>query len=199
MNRPPDAAAPRDDTHLTDVNLAKESAASSELLPSPDHAWKALGVITDWIKHAETKAGATLAGAGLIGTVLYNLLKDPVHTWWSDAATIICAGLALLGGIFAALALRPRLWTRGKPTSSLYFDHIARQHRRKFGDMAYAESLTSLTSNTDRLVAEIAAQVWANAHVARQKYRWGSLGITCILGSMIFLSIAVIGAVVNSA
>jgi hypothetical protein len=42
MTRPPEPPEETDD--LFDGN--------------PDHAWKALGLVVDWIKHAETKAGA---------------------------------------------------------------------------------------------------------------------------------------------
>lgn len=168
---------------------------ATQLLPSPDHAWKALAVITDWIKHAEAKAGATLAASGLVGTALYNITKDVKTTPCVVSLFMgLTTALVLLAAIFAAVALRPRLWTRDEPTSTLYFHHIARKHGRGNGGAAYASALSELTANSDQLVAEIAGQIWANAHVARTKYTWGSLGLTCILLSILPLAATAITA-----
>src|SRR3954451_11037609 len=75
---------------------------------NPDHAWKALGLIIDWIKHAEAKAGATMAAAGVTGGVLYNLVKSVnVIGLWLAIASVLCAVAVLAAGASAALALVP--------------------------------------------------------------------------------------------
>src|SRR5215210_3500651 len=90
---------------------------------NPDHAWKALGLIVDWIKHAETKAGATMAASGVTGGVLYNLVKsESVIGIWLAIASVLCAVAVLAAGVSAALALVPRLGARGDaPISPLYY------------------------------------------------------------------------------
>lgn len=78
--------------------------------PEPDQAWKALGLVNDWIKHADAKVGATLAASGVIAVLLYNLLKDQV-----DLGSIphlfaaLCAAATAAAGGCAGLALMPRL------------------------------------------------------------------------------------------
>ncbi|MFG2369881.1 Pycsar system effector family protein [Streptomyces sp. NPDC048504] len=88
---------------------AGEGVASSSSL-QPEHAWKALSLVNDWVKHAETKSVATLAAAGVAGGVAYNLLKDQ-----SDPGIILDVVAAtgclmiFLAGLFALAALAPQL------------------------------------------------------------------------------------------
>ena len=158
-------------------------------VPSPDQAWKALSLVVDWIKHAETKAAALLAATGVAGGVLYNLVKNQSDP--SRALNII-AGVAgtllFLAGMFAALALKPRLRAKEEPTSSLYYHHIARKHTRAAGSAVYSQLVLELTSDGEKLVNEVATQIWANAHVASEKYRWINLSMAMFLSALPFLS-----------
>ncbi|MEU2617562.1 Pycsar system effector family protein [Streptomyces sp. NPDC007157] len=138
--------------------------------------------MVDWIKHAESKAAATLASSGVVAAILYNLLKDEKKlNLPSLICTVACAFFAATAALCAGMALRPRLRSREEPKSALYYHHIARKHVRKQGSDTYVEQLKALTADSDLLVAEIAAQIWANAHVARDKYRWGNYGLTSLL------------------
>lgn len=154
----------------------------AETSAQPDQAWKALGLVVDWIKHAEAKAGAMLAATGVSGGVLYNLVKSQGNP---SLALNIAAGAAgtllFLAGACAGLALRPRLRSREEPTSILYYHHIARKHARPDGSGAYAQAVLELTANGESLVNEVAAQIWANAHVATDKYRWINWGMAAFL------------------
>ncbi|MCF6733713.1 Pycsar system effector family protein [Blastococcus sp. KM273129] len=163
---------------------------------NPDHAWKALGLIVDWIKHAETKAGATLAAAGVTGGVLYNLVKSVnVIGAWLAIASVLCAIAVLVAGASAALALVPRLGARGDaPISPLYYKHIAEKHPTK--PHTYFLDLHRLTASSEDLVREIAEQVWANSHVALRKYTWGSRAVVCLVAALASLAwVAVILAI----
>jgi hypothetical protein len=154
----------------------------------PEQSWRILSLVNDWIKHAETKAAGTLAAAGVIGGVLFSLVKDQHDTGKVLAvAAVTCATFVILGGLAAAWALRPLLWSRDEPTSHLYFHHIARAHLRKTKGENYLTALRELTQNQEALVAEIAAQVWSNAQVAKSKYRWANVGLTFILLALISL------------
>ena len=165
--------------------LAPVEVAELTITAEPDHAWKALGLVNDWIKHAETKAGATLAATGVIGGVLYNLVKD-VHSpgWYFNTLASLCGISVFVTGILAALALWPRLRSREDPTSALYFNHIARAHS---SPATYQETLRLLTSNSDELIKEIAGQVWANAGVAHRKYHWSSRALAALIVSLVLL------------
>ncbi len=155
----------------------------------PEQAWKALTLVTDWVKHAESKAAATLAAAGVIGGVLYGLVKDQRHPSGAlDAASVICGLLSLAAALFAGLSLVPRVWSTKEPTSALYFHHIARRHARATGSASYSASLRNLIADDEQLINEIADQIWANAHIARDKFRWGNLGLLTILLSVIALA-----------
>ncbi|MFI1536749.1 Pycsar system effector family protein [Streptomyces anandii] len=182
---------PVEDRHVTDP-LA---TPAGEPPPNPDHAWKALSLVIDWIKHAETKAGATLAAAGVTGGVLYNLVKD-VRSPSSGLiiSAILCAFAVLATGLCAGLVLWPRLKMKENPTSLLYFHHIARGHATS---ESYAASLTPLTRNMEALVSEIANQSWANSKVAHNKYMWGGRAIRLLLVSLIALSVTAGLRVIN--
>lgn len=157
---------------------------------NPDQAWKMLGLVNDWIKHAETKAAGTVAASGISAGVLYNLLKG-VSTpgRWIEVPAAVCGVFIAIAGLSAAWALRPRLWAREEPTSNLYFDHIARRHRRKSGVDEYDKTVRALSAEDAALVGEIAGQIWANAHVARAKYRWASIGLTAVLVALAALAV----------
>ncbi|MFI5897088.1 hypothetical protein ACIA5D_44060 [Actinoplanes sp. NPDC051513] len=43
---------------------------------STDDAWRALTLQIDLVRHAETKAGAALASAGVLGGLLYTLVSQ---------------------------------------------------------------------------------------------------------------------------
>jgi hypothetical protein len=166
---------------------ATPSPPAAEPPPNPDHAWKALGLVIDWIKHAETKAGATLAATGVAGGALYSLIKDAnAPSNWLITSAILCA-LAVLGaGLCAGMVLWPRLKMKEDPTSLLYFHHIARAHT---ASDTYATSLVALTKNMEALVTEIASQSWANSRVAHDKYRWGGRAIRLLLCALIILAV----------
>jgi hypothetical protein len=141
--------------------------------PDAEPAWKTLGLINDWLKHAETKGAGSLAAAGVIGGILFNVIKDrPRINVWTGIAATACAVLVIVAALFAAASLWPRLRSREQPTNPLYFNHIARAHP----DVAtYHDTFRLLTADKDQIIREVAAQVWANAHVAHKKYRWAGL------------------------
>ncbi|MBQ1096641.1 hypothetical protein KBY55_11190 [Streptomyces sp. b94] len=168
---------------MTDTSSTPEA----EPPPNPDHAWKALGLVVDWIKHAETKAGATLAATGVTGGVLYNLVKDVgTPSTWLIASASLCGLAVLAAGLCAGLVLWPRLKMREDPTSLLYFHHIARGHS---ASDTYAMSLAALTKDMEALVTEIASQSWANSKVAHDKYMWGGRAIRLLLIALALLSV----------
>jgi hypothetical protein len=175
-----------------DVGTAPEVAGT--LAADPDQAWKVLSLATDWLKHAESKAAATLAAAGVIGGVLYGLVTSHHdHSAAVGVASAICGLLTLTAAFLSGVSLLARVNSTEKPISLLYFHHIARQHSRSAGSADFAAAFRVLTSDPEQLVSEIADQLWAISHVARQKYRWGNLGIlTMLLALLALATIAVI-------
>ncbi|WP_329111648.1 DUF5706 domain-containing protein [[Kitasatospora] papulosa] len=168
---------------MTDTSSGPEA----EPPPNPDHAWKALGLVIDWIKHAETKAGATLAATGVTAVILYNLVKDAdTPSTWLIASATLCGLTVLAAGLCAGLVLWPRLKMKEDPTSLLYFHHIARGH---VVSDTYTTSLVALTKDMEALVTEISSQSWANSKVAHEKYMWGGRAIRLLLIALFILSV----------
>jgi Family of unknown function (DUF5706) len=160
---------------------------------SVDGAWRVLGLVSDWIRHAEAKAGVCLAAAGFIGGVLFQLVVEHDRDRRAQALALICAGWVCLACGFAGLSLWPRLRDGGPPTSVIYFGHIARDRsggRRASDAMAaYVNRLHATMTDPDALMTAVGGQIWANARVARRKYRWASLALLCML-----LALATLGA-----
>lgn len=73
---------------------------ADDVQPDPDQAWKALSLVNEWVRHAETKIVATLAAAGLSGGLLYNVAKG-----WPEPSV-----LAVVLGYLAAVALVSAGW-----------------------------------------------------------------------------------------
>lgn len=167
---------------------AEQAVESNAIVGDPDQTWHVLGLVNDWIKHAETKAAGTLAAAGVSAGVLYNLVKDVTDpSRLLDVVAVACAVCIILGGISAAWALRPRLWPKDEPTSNLYFHHIARKHPKKGKGAEYLPVLSALTKDHAALVTEIAGQVWSNAHVAKAKFQAANIGLTFVLLGIVLL------------
>jgi hypothetical protein len=160
---------------------------------NPDHAWKVLSATTDWIKHSETKAAATLTASGVAAGVLYNLVKDQRAVGWQLlASAIVCGSLALGGAFLAAWALKPRIWIKNVANSLIYFDHIARGFKVADGTREYTESLIRLIVDENGLVVEIAHQIWSNSQVAKKKFHWANLAVSLFLLCLPFLALTAI-------
>jgi hypothetical protein len=170
-----------------------------ELIPSESdsdapieaaEAWKAVGLVNEWVRHAEAKAVGVLATAGVVAGVLYNLVKD--QTEFGYVVKFFgtgCGALAFLAAACAVVALWPRLWKKGPATSALYFDHIARRYPKDEDGVRYVEELRSLLSNPNDLLAQLGQQVWANARVARRKYLWAGWGMAALFAAMAALAV----------
>ncbi|WP_142271607.1 Pycsar system effector family protein [Mycobacterium sp. AT1] len=164
---------------------------------NPDHAWKALTLVNEWLRHSETKLATTLAGAGVTGGVLFNLVKNDVHRsiWFNMSAVIcfvgvLCAAGAAVAGLFPRLRLKRSKKAADELINPLFFHDIARGFK---GDApSYAAVLHTLTTTPDDLVRHIGHQVHANSVVAQRKFRcaeWairflvlGLLGLVALAG-----------------
>lgn len=146
---------------------------------NPDAAWKTLSLVVDWIKQAETKAAGSLAAAGVIAGVLYNLLKDENDpNCYLLAPAIVTVVMVVATAVSAGMVFRPRLRHRDEPKSPLFFHHIARKHD---APASYIQELALLTADPETLIREIAEQVYWNSKVAHRKYEWASRAVTALI------------------
>jgi len=150
--------------------------------PATDDAWRTLLLVVDFVKHAETKAAATLAFAGVLGGVLYTLVsqqKKPGVVLIVAAAG--CALTIVATAVAAGVALRPRVRVRleGSSPALLFYRSVA----DRFPDDAdaYVRQFTALTADRPALLAAVAEQIWANSVVATRKYRAAHVAVTASL------------------
>lgn len=198
------------------AHLQPASTTPQEPQSEPDQAWKALGLVNDWVKHADAKVGATLAATGVVAVMLYNLVKAQQSPGVAlSVFSVLCAIAVAAAGCSAALALMPRLTIISKleqckiarranknasggqsaslvkdPVNVLFFSNIAK-HYDKDGP-SYIDVLRSLTSNRDQLTRQIAHQVHANATVAHRKFVWADRAIKSLISALLMLSVVAI-------
>jgi hypothetical protein len=153
-------------------------------------AWKAVSLVNDWVRHAETKSAGILAFSGVVGGVLYNLIKSPADfDCWVRLGASTCGLFVFVAAVCASCALWPRLAAREPATSVLYFEHIAREHPGSPED--YIKRLKEVLSSSDALVEQLGQQVWANARVARKKFTWAGYALVSLLVAVAGLTIVV--------
>lgn len=166
--------------------------------PQPDHAWKALSITNEWIRHADTKTGVTLAFVATTATVLFNLVKG--ETSWTclqAIATSACALCITVASLFACAALFPRTRSRSAESTDedavnlLFFGDIAGHYSKD--RPSYLQVLSLLTSNPSRLTRQIAAQIHENSHIATEKFKHVNRAIiTEVLAFVAVVAVAII-------
>ncbi|RNH98587.1 Pycsar system effector family protein [Micromonospora aurantiaca (nom. illeg.)] len=161
----------------------QSDAASVAAVPAPvnvEVGWQILSIVNDWTKHAEGKAVAVLAASGVLGSLLYTLVKGTGRLPMAVVVTaLVSASLLLLAGTCAGIALRPRLRTVGQPTNPLFYDHVARRHRD--GPQSYRLVLAALANDSKTLLDAVADQIWATSRTARTKYRWANRALVLLM------------------
>lgn len=181
-----------------------EPLPEPDFAPDPDQAWKALSNVNDWIKHADSKTGITVAAAGASGVMLYNLVKNQSDPGlWLSIFSVLTGIAATATAIACAIAILPRLTIdprhpeaafdrlRSEPdlSSLLFFSHIAKKYKGKDGNPTFVEVFETLTSDSVQLTRQIAQQVHANATVAHRKFRWTNLAIIALAFDYTFLAV----------
>lgn len=160
-------------------------------VPQPDQAWKALSITNEWIRHADTKTGVTLAFVGATSTVLFNLVKGE-HSWtyWLVFAVVLCAAALVAAAAFACAALFPRTKRRARKGTAtdeeavnlLFFGDIVGHYTKDLP--SYTQVLSLLTGNPARLTEQIAAQIHENAHIATAKFKHVNRAILAEVGAV---------------
>lgn len=143
----------------------------TEAGPNPDHAWKTLSLVNEWIRHSDAKAGVTLAFTGVLATVTFNLTKDLSHrTILVDILVVVAGALLVMTGALCGWTLTPRVHAKSAEpatVSRLFFASISESFTRR----QYGTALTALTADMDALTRDLANQIHANAHIATVKAR----------------------------
>lgn len=167
------------------VSALTELRSDEPPAPNPDHAWKLLTLVNEWIRHSDTKAGATLAFTGVLGTMLFNLVRIPTaRSLPFDLIVVAGCCFLLLTAALCAMTLTPRVDDSDADPGAinrLFFDSISRNFR---GDRPrYTEVLSTLTSDPYELVKDLAHQVHANAKIATLKAKFAKWAIRSALAA----------------
>lgn len=73
----------------SDGSEGDQPIATVPLVPTPDHAWKALSVTNKWVRHADAKTEITLAFvAATAAAVVQRRARGRKWTCWLTAAVI---------------------------------------------------------------------------------------------------------------
>ncbi|GAB4084012.1 hypothetical protein GCM10028784_06420 [Myceligenerans cantabricum] len=139
--------------------------------PDPDHAWKLLGLVNEWIRHSDAKAGVTLAFTGALGTMVFNLVKDFDHrTILFNTLAVLAATLLVLAAGLCAWTLTPRVNdvdAEPEAINRLFFGSITQNF--KGTRRQYHDALAMLTVDPHELTKDLADQIHANAKIATVK------------------------------
>lgn len=159
--------------------------SSAALAPNPDHAWKALALVNEWIRHSDAKAGVTLAFTGVLGTMTFNLAKgfEPRSAAF-DILVIIACTLLVLTGALCGWTLTPRVNDKDADRDAinrLFFASISRNFNGK--RRQYSDVLHTLTANPAELTRDLADQIHANAKIATVKARFAKWAIRSALAT----------------
>ncbi|WP_328475436.1 DUF5706 domain-containing protein [Actinoplanes sp. NBC_00393] len=148
--------------------------------PATDDAWRALQLQFDLVKHAETKAAATLASCGVLGGLLYSLVSQNKTGGVLFAVLASVTAVAIVTAATAAgLALRPRLFRRETGQNLLFYSAIA--HRFGHDAEAFGREFSVLLADRPAMLAALSGQVLSNANVATRKYRATNVAIITLL------------------
>lgn len=153
--------------------------------PNPDHAWKLLGLVNEWIRHSDAKAGVTLAFTGVLGAMAFNLAKDfEQRSFLFDSVVVLASVLIVLTAALCGWTLTPRVNDKDvdpEAINRLFFASISLHFK---GDRPrYSEVLSTLTADPHELVKDLADQIHANAKIATVKAKYAKWAIRSALAA----------------
>lgn len=188
---------------------------------SPEQAWKVLGLVNDWVRHAETKLGLTFAATGVTATVFIAVIRDWLPHWTVLVLGLIAAGVLLSTGWACVMGLVPRRWSTTDDGFLAHLEHLLMRTAEKLGrrtpapsqqaDPAnlifytsiveeygpegcgrYQKDVNKLLADAPALVAAVSQQAWANAQVAERKFTWANRAVWRLAAA--WLLVAILGA-----
>ncbi|MGW1682585.1 Pycsar system effector family protein [Saccharopolyspora sp. NPDC002376] len=154
-----------------------------------EDAWKALQQANDWIKVADAKAAAALAGSGVLGGLLvrgFPRLGEWQHAPWR--ASFILAGFVMVSAsaLLALSVVLPRLRNTGQ-NSTIFFGHIALRYRDVHN---FKASFLPALDREAQLRELLAEQLWSNSRVAQRKLRTVSVSVWLLGAALAMAAIA---------
>lgn len=155
-----------------------------------EEAWRIHGLVVDWIRHADSKAGVTLAACAALATVLFALVEGlGQRTLCADLLVVLATISLAVTFLFCAWTLIPRV-ARPSDTAAdgriIFFGSIAAHYdtdARKYG-----EDLLQLAANPHDMVEELAGQIHTNAIIATVKSRAARRAVISVLAASLLIA-----------
>jgi hypothetical protein len=153
-----------------------------------DDLWRTLQTVSDWIRVADAKAGATLTVDGVVMALLASRLRGSTPMpFISTLGLSTGIGLAAVSGLLAIWAVIPRARRLGAD-SMVHYGTIAAFESAA----AYHDATLALHANSDVLAEALTKHIWIISRSARIKYMlliWGIrlLAVSLIVGLFAFL------------
>ncbi|UGT59293.1 Pycsar system effector family protein [Nocardia asteroides] len=168
---------------------ARRSASDARDDLAVQEAWRTLEMVLGLVRHAETKALAVLATAGVLGQVLTLVARtgpgvaDPIGT----VSIAICGAVIAGSGVAAGSALVPRLGSSAAPRNPLFFGHVGAH--RGYSPTSYAAEFARTARAPHEIIAHVATQIWENSAIARRKFRLANIAIILLLVAITYLAV----------
>ncbi len=139
--------------------------------------WSTHELILGWVRFADAKAGAVLAGnLGLAALTVSAFNHSGVEAFRAYHGLSICAVLGLLAVASSTLAAGACLVPRVKTSQArtlVFFGHIAGYASRE----EYLSDIERRWCDDKDFDAQLGGQIWDNARVAKVKMRTASLAV----------------------
>lgn len=158
-------------------------------------AWALLGLVNDWVRHAEAKLGVVLAFLGALSAGLVALVIEIGHPSLTMALIEVTAAVLLMLSVGSAgSALLPQHAPQDQRTRAnpLYYGDIRAHYSSD--EAAYLAELKSTLTNRSALVELIGRQVLANSAVAHRKFARANSAILLGLTASIAITVVGVGA-----
>ncbi|ARC55496.1 hypothetical protein AS850_00205 [Frondihabitans sp. 762G35] len=160
--------------------------------PNPDHAWKLLSLINEWIRHSDTKAAVTLAFTGAMATLLFNLARVIENrTIPVDILVVAACILVATTGALCGLTLTPRINDKDadpQAINRIFYVSIAANFRGRRPE--YKDVVHTLSADPAELIRDLADQIHANATIATTKARFAKWAIRAGLAAGVAIAAA---------
>lgn len=142
--------------------------------------WRTLHAVSEWIRFADAKAGATLAIDGvLLAIVTARLQAPPTPPTLVSVGSLAAIAVAAASALFALWTVIPRA-KKLRTISIVHYGTIAR-----FGTYAeYHKAATAAFTEDGRSAKELAAYSWALSRSAARKYQLVTIAIQLLVVAM---------------
>lgn len=147
----------------------------------PENLWRILQVVSEWMRVADTKAGATLAVDGAILAVATARLRG------SPAPAVPAVVALSLVVALAAASILLAIWTVVPRVRYLSVDSIAHYGAIAAFDSAgsYRAAALATLADLDDLAESLTEHIWTLSRTAMRKYLLLTWAIRLLAGAML--------------